>query len=61
MHNGAVLRAKTASVTSPCLSYPCPEGLFVLGTDASEDATGAALSQFCNGKEIDIFYARHDF
>lgn len=35
--------------------------MFVLGTDASEDATGAALSQFWNGKEIDIFYARHDF
>lgn len=43
VHNRAVLRAKTTLVTSPCLLYPRPEGLFVWGTDASDDATYATL------------------
>lgn len=40
-HEEVFRRAKTALVTAPCLSYPRPDGLFVLDTDASDHAVGA--------------------
>lgn len=58
-HEEAFIRAKTALVSAPCLSYPRPEGLFVLDTDASDHAIGAVLSQVQGGKETVICYASH--
>lgn len=55
----AFLRAKTALVTAPCLSYLCPDGLFVLDADASDYAIGAVLSQVQDRKETVICYASH--
>lgn len=37
-HEEAFLRVKTALITAPSLSYPRPDGLFLLGTDASDQA-----------------------
>lgn len=58
-HEEAFIRAKTALVSAPCLSYPRPEGLFVLDTDASDHAIGAVLSQVQDGKETVICYGSH--
>lgn len=58
-HEEVFRRAKTALVTAPCLSYPRPDGLFVLDTDASDHAVGAVLSQVQDGKETVICYASH--
>ena len=38
-------KLKTALVSSPILSYPQNEGLFILDTDASNVGMGAVLSQ----------------
>ena len=43
--DAACENAKEAMSTAPVLSYPKPEGLFFLGTDASDHAVGAKLSQ----------------
>ena len=48
---------KHALVTAPILSYPIPEGQFILDTDASGVAIGAVLSQMQNGEEKVIAYA----
>lgn len=48
------LQAKTVLVTAPCLSYPCPDGLFVMNTDASDYARGTELSQVQDRKEMVI-------
>lgn len=45
MHHEALLRAKTALVTVPCLTYRL-EGFFVLDTDASNHATGTLFNKF---------------
>lgn len=58
-HEEAFLRAKTALVTAPCLSYPRPDDLFVLDTDDSDHAVGAVLSQVQGGKETVICIASH--
>ena len=47
---------KRALVTAPVLSYPCSEGLFVLDTDASDQAIGGVLSQIVNNQEKVICY-----
>ena len=42
---------KSALISSPVLSYPNKDGLFVLDTDASNSATGAVFSQIQNNTE----------
>ena len=58
-HHLAFDRAKEALVSAPCLSYPRPEGLFILDTDASDKTIGAVLSQVQDGQEKVICYASH--
>ena len=48
---------KKALTTSPILSYPRPEGKFILDTDASGTAIGAVLSQEQDGEEKVLSYA----
>ena len=43
--------------TSPILTYPMPEGDFILDTDASGDGIGAVLSQVQEGEEKVLAYA----
>ena len=43
--------------TSPILSYPIPDGDFILDTDASGDGIGAVLSQVQDGEEKVLAYA----
>ena len=47
---------KNALISAPILGYPVPNDKFVLDTDASDDATGAVLSQVQNGREVVIAY-----
>ena len=58
-HEEAFIRAKTALVSAHCLSYPRPEGLFMLDTDVSDHAKGAVISQVQGGKETVFCYASH--
>ncbi len=48
---------KSRLQTSPILSYPMPEGDFILDTDASGDGIGAVLSQVQEGEERVLAYA----
>ena len=54
--NEAFENLKTALTTAPILAYPKPELQFILDTDASNYAVGAALSQLEDGKERVIAY-----
>lgn len=47
---------KTALTSAPILSYPLPEGRFILDTDASNVGIGAILSQEQKGQEKVIGY-----
>ncbi|POS82770.1 hypothetical protein EPUL_005785, partial [Erysiphe pulchra] len=47
---------KRGLISAPILSYPRPEGQFVLDTDASNTAIGGVLSQLQNGEERVIGY-----
>ena len=44
-------KLKEMVLTAPCLAYPKADGRFILDTDASDTAVGAALSQIQDGKE----------
>lgn len=50
-HKEAFEQAKMALCSAPCLSYPDPDGLFVLDTDASDRTIETVLSQVQEGKE----------
>ncbi len=56
-HQEAFEAIKKALTEAPCLSYPQPEGTFILDTDASDVAIGAELSQLQDGKERVVAYA----
>ena len=43
--------------SAPVLSYPIPEGNFILDTDASGDGIGGVLSQIQDGEERVLAYA----
>lgn len=58
-HKEAFEQAKMALCSAPCLSYPDPDGLFVLDTDASDRTIGAVLSQVQEGKEKVFCYSSH--
>ncbi|MES9879356.1 MAG: pol polyprotein, partial [Sedimenticola sp.] len=48
---------KQTVTSAECLSFPTPDGLFILDTDASSTAIGAELSQVQNGVIKPICYA----
>ena len=50
-------RLKTALMSPPVLKLPCPDGKYILDTDASHNSIGAVLSQIKEGKEHVIAYA----
>jgi hypothetical protein len=47
---------KRCLTSTPVLSYPCPDGDFILDTDASNVGLGAVLSQIQDGVECVIGY-----
>ena len=47
---------KQTLTSAPILSYPKPEGQFILDTDASQEAVGAVLSQLQNDTEHVLGY-----
>ena len=47
---------KSILTKAPVLSYPLPDGQFVLDTDASNVGIGAVLSQYQHGQERVIGY-----
>lgn len=55
MHHEALLRAKTALVTVPCLTYRL-EGFFVLDTDVSNHATGTLFNKFRWERNCNLLY-----
>ncbi|MEL7309029.1 MAG: reverse transcriptase family protein, partial [Pseudomonadota bacterium] len=59
IHKKAWSQLKESLCTSPILSFPQKEGIFILDTDASQDSIGAVLSQMQNGQEKVISYASH--
>ena len=52
---------KEALITSPILSYPQEECMFVIDADASNDGMGAVLSQVQGGEEKVISYYSKTF
>lgn len=58
-HEEAFMRTKQLLTSPPCLSYPNPDDIFILDTDASDTAIGAVLSQVQDGQEKVICYASH--
>ena len=45
----------------PVLGYPNSSDLFILDTDASDYAIGAALSQVQDAREVPIFFCKQGF
>jgi transposase InsO family protein len=58
-HQAAFEQIKESILSAPCLSYPSPNGPFILDTDASDKAIGAVLSQVQNGETKVICFASH--
>ncbi len=56
-HLEAFNTLKQAVTSARCLSFPTPDGLFILDTDASSLALGAVLSQVQDGVVKPICYA----
>ncbi len=56
-HLEAFNTLKQAVTSAGCLSFPTPDGLFILDTDASSLALGAVLSQVQDGVVKPICYA----
>lgn len=48
LHEQAFVGIKGLLTSLPCLAYPNPDGIFILDTDASDIAIGAA-SHSCKG------------
>jgi len=58
-HDHAFNKTIEVLTTAPVLTFPSPEGLFILDTDASHGTIGAVLSQLQEGQERVICYASH--
>lgn len=56
-HQQAFEQLKEALLNAVILSFPTPDDIFILDTDASEKTIGAELSQVQNGVEKTISYA----
>ena len=50
-HDHAFNKTIEVLTTAPVLTFPSPEGLFILDTDASHDTTGSVLSKLQEGQE----------
>ena len=60
-HHTAFLHLKEAIVQAPILHYPNPEKMYIVYTDASDDACREQLSQEHNGTEFPVAFLSHTF
>lgn len=58
-HQQAFDKLRDAMTSAPVLSFPAPEGQFILDTDASDRAVGAELLQIQDGVEKPIAYGSY--
>ena len=59
VHCTAFMMLKEAIIQAPILHYPDPRQRYVVYTDASNDASGAKLSQGHDGTEFPIAFLSH--
>jgi hypothetical protein len=57
IHQECFIMMKNLLISTPILSYPMTDCMFILDTDACFNSTGAVLSQLQNGEEKIIEYA----
>ena len=55
-HQEAIIHLKEAIVQAPILHYPNPNKVYIIYTDASDDACGAQLSQEHDGTEFPVAF-----
>ena len=60
-HHEAFLKLKESIIQAPILHYPNPNKRYIIYTDASDDASGAQLSQEHDGTEFPIAFLLHTF
>ena len=60
-HQEAFIHLKEAIVQAPILHYPNPNKMYILYTDASDEACRAQLSQEHNGTEFPVAFLSHTF
>ena len=58
-HHKAFLTPKESVIQAPILHYPNPNKHYIVYTDASDDASGAQLSQEHDGTEFPIAFLSH--
>ena len=58
-HQEAFIHLNEAIVQAPILHYPNPSKTYIVYTDASDDASGAQLSQEHNGTEFPVAFLSH--
>ena len=61
IHHTAFLTLKKSVIQAPILYYPDPTKLYIVYTDASDNACGAQLSQEHNGMEFPVAFLSHTF
>ena len=60
-HQYAFMKLKEAIIQEPILQYPDMTKLYIVYTDASDDACGAQLSQIHDGTEFPVAFLSHTF
>ena len=60
-HHEAFLKLKDSIIQAPILCYPNPTKRYIVYTDASDYACGAALTQEHDGMEFPIAFLSHTF
>ena len=61
LHHTAFRTLKEAIIQAPILHYPNPNKIYIIYTDASDDACGTQLSQQHDGMEFPIAFLSHTF
>ena len=60
-HHKAFLKLKESTIEAPILHNPDPNNRYIVYTNASDDASGAQLSQEHDGTEFSIAFLSHTF